>query len=103
MLLDGRTFELLTTGTTATSIGRVVVTGQSRPADIYELADADAPHERAAAVEQLVTAFRAGDLPAAGHALAAPEQQGGAPDIARLYRISIDDSITDGVLRLTEK
>jgi class 3 adenylate cyclase/CHASE2 domain-containing sensor protein len=86
-------------------LGQIVVVGQSRPIDLYEVVDASAESAWIADTERAVTAFRARDLAASRSLWIEFESKWGASKLSQAYLAAIDagDGSEDGVLRLRAK
>ena len=86
-------------------LGQVVVVGQSRPIDLYEVVDASAQDDWIADTERAVRAFRERDLQASKSLWAEFESRWGASKLSQAYIAAIDagDGADDGVLRLRAK
>jgi class 3 adenylate cyclase len=86
-------------------LGQVVVVGQSKPIDLYEVVDASAKDEWIADTEGAVRAFRERDLPGSRVLWQAFESRWGASKLSQAYIAAIDagDGAEDGVLRLRAK
>jgi len=86
-------------------LGQVVVVGQSKPIDLYEVVDASAKDEWIADTEGAVRAFRERDLTGSRMLWQAFESRWGASKLSQAYIAAIDagDGAEDGVLRLRAK
>jgi class 3 adenylate cyclase len=86
-------------------LGQIVVVGQSRPIDLYEVVDAAAQDEWIADTERAVRAFRERDLQASKSLWQAFESRWGESKLSQAYIAAIDagDGADDGVLRLRAK
>ena len=86
-------------------LGQVVVVGQSKPIDLYEVVDASAKDEWIADTEGAVRAFRERDLTESRMLWQAFESRWGASKLSQAYIAAIDagDGAEDGVLRLRAK
>jgi class 3 adenylate cyclase len=86
-------------------LGQVVVVGQSKPIDLYEVVDASAEDAWIADSEGAVRAFRERDLPRSKSLWQAFESRWGASKLSQAYIAAIDagDGGDDGVLRLRAK
>ena len=86
-------------------LGQVVVVGQSRPIDLYEVVDASAQDDWIADTERAVRAFRERDLARSRSLWQEFESRWGASKLSQAYIAAIDagDGAEDGVLRLRAK
>ncbi len=87
------------------SIGSIVVVGQSKPIDVYEVVAADADQAWIDATDRAVALFRACNVSEARASWIAFEKQFGESKLSRAYREAIErgDGAADGVLRLVSK
>ena len=86
-------------------LGQVVVVGQSKPIDLYEVVDASADDAWIEDTESAVRAFRERNLPGSRSLWQAFESRWGASKLSQAYIAAIDagDGADDGVLRLRAK
>lgn len=86
-------------------LGQVVVVGQSRPIDLYEVVDASAEGAWIEDTERAVRAFRERDLRQSKTLWQAFESRWGQSKLSQAYLAAIDagDGADDGVLRLRAK
>ncbi len=87
------------------ALGSVVVVGQSKPVDVFEVVGAEADQAWIDATEQAVALFRAGRMSEANESWIAFEAKFGASKLSSAYREAIarGDGASDGVLRLVSK
>lgn len=87
------------------SVGSIVVVGQSKPIDVYEVVAADADQAWIDATNCAVAFFRECKVDEARAAWSAFEKQFGESKLSRVYREAIErgDGAADGVLRLVSK
>jgi len=86
-------------------LGQIVVVGQSRPIDLYEVVDASAEAAWIDDTEAAVRAFRERDLARSKSLWHAFESRWGQSKLSQAYLAAIDagDGAEDGVLRLRAK
>lgn len=86
-------------------LGQVVVVGQSKPIDLYEVVDASAEDAWITDSEGAVRVFRERDLPRSKSLWQAFESRWGTSKLSQAYMAAIDagDGADDGVLRLRAK
>lgn len=113
ILINGRTEELIDTSGSGDNavrlraIGRIIVVGQSKPVDVFEVVGADMPDEQIALTESMADAFREGRFDDALRFADRLAELYGEAKLVGVYRHAVElarnDDAFDGVLRLQEK
>jgi class 3 adenylate cyclase len=103
-LIDARTREQLGPNDVAVRpIGLVVVVGQTRPVNVFEVLPCDGQDELIALSAGVVETFARRDRDACGKALEAFAARFGETPFVETYREALGEADLDGVLRLKEK